>query len=74
MFFVPRQKWHSKRNCANVSKEIFFPTVKGQAKKAIAICMACSVRDECLKYALDNNIEFGIWGGKTEKERKKLVA
>ncbi|MSV51451.1 MAG: WhiB family transcriptional regulator, partial [Actinobacteria bacterium] len=38
-----------------------------------AICLGCTVRTECLADALDNNVEFGVWGGMTERERRALL-
>lgn len=42
-------------------------------KRARAICMGCPVRSECLAEALDNRIEWGVWGGMTERERRQLL-
>ena len=48
--------------------------VQGAAQnRAKAICLACPVRTECLADALDNRIEFGVWGGMTERERRALL-
>lgn len=42
-------------------------------KRARAVCMGCAVRSECLAEALDNRIEWGVWGGMTERERRQLL-
>jgi WhiB family redox-sensing transcriptional regulator len=48
--------------------------VQGAAQnRAKAVCMSCPVRTECLADALDNRIEFGVWGGMTERERRALL-
>ena len=48
--------------------------VQGAAQnRAKAICMGCDVRTECLADALDNRVEFGVWGGMTERERRALL-
>lgn len=52
--------------------DALFPEGKDQ-KRAKAICMGCPVRAECLAEALDNRIEWGVWGGMTERERRQLL-
>ena len=48
--------------------------VQGAAQnRAKTVCMGCPVRTECLADALDNRIEFGVWGGMTERERRALL-
>ena len=69
--------WRSQAACNNedVDPELFFPGLGDNsvnAEKAISVCERCPVRRECLDYALTNNEDIGIWGGKTEAERKKL--
>jgi WhiB family redox-sensing transcriptional regulator len=49
-----------------------FPEGSAQ-KKVRAICFACPVRSECLAEALDNRIEWGVWGGMTERERRQIL-
>ena len=44
-----------------------------EQNRAKAVCLACPVRTECLADALDNRIEFGVWGGMTERERRQLL-
>ena len=68
--------WLERAACDGLDPAIFFPDKSGQgnlqASKARKVCNMCPVQEECLKYALDNNEKWGIWGGKTEKERRKL--
>lgn len=59
-------------SCAETDPEAFFPEKGGSTKEAKRICDSCEVRIECLEYALDNNERFGIWGGLSEKERRRL--
>jgi len=48
--------------------------VQGAAQnRAKTICLGCHVRTECLADALDNRVEFGVWGGMTERERRALL-
>lgn len=64
--------WQSDALCAQTDPEAFFPEKGGSTRDAKRICTACDVRDECLEYALENDERFGIWGGLSERERRKL--
>lgn len=64
--------WQSKARCLEVDPEIFFPERGGSSKAARAVCTQCPVAMECLRYALANREQFGIWGGTSERERRKL--
>jgi WhiB family redox-sensing transcriptional regulator len=64
--------WSRQAACKNSDPDSLF--VQGAAQNRVkAICAACSVRTECLADALDNQIEFGVWGGMTERERRALL-
>lgn len=64
--------WQAEARCLQVDPEIFFPERGGSSKAARSVCVECGVRVECLKYALRNREQFGIWGGTSERERRKL--
>ena len=64
--------WQANARCAEVDPEIFFPERGGSSKAARAVCAQCEVRDKCLEYALNNKEQFGIWGGTSERERRRL--
>ena len=64
--------WQEMARCAEVDGEIFFPEKGGSTKGAKLICAGCEVRDQCLQYALENDERFGIYGGLSERERRKL--
>lgn len=64
--------WQAQANCVGVDPDIFFPERGASTKEAKAICAACSVREDCLEYALANGEKFGIWGGTSERERRRL--
>ena len=64
--------WQGQANCVGVDPDIFFPERGASTKEAKAICAACAVREDCLEYALDNGEKFGIWGGTSERERRRL--
>lgn len=59
--------------CAQVGGDLWFPEKGGSNTAAKRICAACPVRAECLQYALDNDIRFGIFGGLSGYERRKLT-
>ncbi|MGH2820272.1 MAG: WhiB family transcriptional regulator [Actinomycetota bacterium] len=66
--------WQTHARCATreVDPEIFFPERGGSSKAARAVCQHCQVRAECLEYALNNKEQFGIWGGTSERERRRI--
>ena len=64
--------WHEDALCAQTDPEAFFPEKGGSTREAKKICVGCEVRSECLEYALANDERFGIWGGLSERERRKL--
>jgi WhiB family redox-sensing transcriptional regulator len=64
--------WQERALCAHTDPEAFFPEKGGSTREAKKVCVACEVRAECLEYALANDERFGIWGGLSERERRKL--
>lgn len=66
------QQWHDQALCAQTDPEAFFPEKGGSTREAKRICTGCEVRSECLSYALANDERFGIWGGLSERERRRL--
>ena len=64
--------WQERALCAQTDPEAFFPEKGGSTRKAKRVCATCEVREECLEYALANDERFGIWGGLSERERRKL--
>lgn len=67
-----RQSWWSDAACKGLDQSIFFPERGQNSREAKKICARCDVRTECLAYALENKESFGVWGGVTEKDRRKL--
>ncbi|HHC07605.1 MAG TPA: WhiB family transcriptional regulator [Actinobacteria bacterium] len=65
--------WAAFSACRDADPELFFGGTKEQTEKALAICRSCAVRRECLDHALEVRERFGIWGGMTESERRKLL-
>jgi WhiB family redox-sensing transcriptional regulator len=64
--------WQERALCAQTDPEAFFPEKGGSTREAKRVCASCDVRAECLEYALANDERFGIWGGLSERERRKL--
>jgi WhiB family redox-sensing transcriptional regulator len=64
--------WQVDSLCAQTDPEAFFPEKGGSTRDAKKICASCDVRAQCLEYALQNDERFGIWGGLSERERRKL--
>ncbi|GAA3946660.1 WhiB family transcriptional regulator [Pseudoclavibacter caeni] len=64
--------WQAEALCAQTDPEAFFPEKGGSTRDAKRICQSCAVRAQCLEYALENDERFGIWGGLSERERRKL--
>jgi WhiB family transcriptional regulator, redox-sensing transcriptional regulator len=64
--------WQERALCAQTDPEAFFPEKGGSTREAKKVCVGCEVRAECLEYALAHDERFGIWGGLSERERRKL--
>jgi WhiB family redox-sensing transcriptional regulator len=64
--------WQERALCAQTDPEAFFPEKGGSTREAKKICLSCEVRAECLEYALAHDERFGIWGGLSERERRRL--
>jgi WhiB family redox-sensing transcriptional regulator len=65
-------EWQERALCAQTDPEAFFPEKGGSTREAKRICVSCEVKTECLAYALSNDERFGIWGGLSERERRRL--
>jgi WhiB family redox-sensing transcriptional regulator len=68
----PERAWQDEANCLGVDPDLFFPERGASTREAKEVCRGCVVRAECLEYALDNGEKFGIWGGLSERERRRL--
>ena len=67
--FIP---WQDRARCRDFDPEIFFPEKGGSSREAKRICAECAVRIECLNYALRRDERYGVWGGMSERERRRL--
>ena len=64
--------WQDQANCLGVDPDLFFPERGASTREAKEVCRGCVVRNDCLEDALDNGEKFGIWGGLSERERRRL--
>ena len=64
--------WQERALCAQTDPESLYPENGGSTREAKRVCLACEVRTECLEYALAHDERFGIWGGLSERERRRL--
>ena len=65
--------WMTGGNCRNYPPAVFFPSDGVGVDRARKICTDCPVVDQCLEYALDQRIEHGVWGGCSERERRRIL-
>jgi len=75
--FHDKNDWRQAALCRDTSPELFFPVGNtGNALDAISIaktvCRRCSAQQECLEYALSSNQDSGVWGGRSEEERRQI--
>ncbi|PAY23616.1 WhiB family transcriptional regulator [Dietzia natronolimnaea] len=66
------ESWQERALCSQTDPEAFFPEKGGSTREAKKICTGCEVKAECLEYALANDERFGIWGGLSERERRRI--
>lgn len=72
---ITPEPWMQDALCAQTDPETFFPEKGGKgADDARKICGACEVRDECLAFALRTRQEEGVWGGKSPRQRRRMLA
>jgi WhiB family redox-sensing transcriptional regulator len=66
------RSWQDYANCLGVDPDLFFPERGASTREAKEVCRGCVVREDCLEYALQNGEKFGIWGGMSERERRRI--
>jgi WhiB family transcriptional regulator, redox-sensing transcriptional regulator len=64
--------WQSRANCMGVDPDLFFPERGSSTREAKEVCRGCVVRVDCLEFAIANGEKFGIWGGMSERERRRV--
>lgn len=65
--------WQEDALCAQTDPECFFPEKGTSARDAIAVCQQCPVAEECLAFALREQVAHGVWGGKTPFQRRQML-
>lgn len=65
--------WRNRAACRGIDPDIFFPVTDEEAGPAKAVCDVCPVREACLEFALAAREREGVWGGATERERRRIV-
>ncbi len=65
--------WMEVGKCKELSPAIFFPSDGVGVQAAQRICAECPVADTCLEYALSERVDHGVWGGKSERERRRIL-
>lgn len=65
--------WRMLGACRGLDPAVFFPETDEMADEAKEICLSCDVRVSCLEHALASREKVGVWGGTTERERRRIV-
>lgn len=65
--------WRKHAACRGAAPEIFYPASDEEAGQAKAMCGICPVRQPCLEHALTSREREGVWGGATERERRRMI-
>jgi WhiB family redox-sensing transcriptional regulator len=65
--------WMARGLCVSIPPSTFFPSDGAGVEVARKICATCPVREECLEHALVNRIDHGVWGGCSERERRRIL-
>jgi WhiB family redox-sensing transcriptional regulator len=72
LIFQPAPAWQARAACRGCDPELFFMDRGQPTSEAKTVCRGCVVREECLEYAITEKEKFGIWGGLSERERRKI--
>ena len=65
--------WMRRGNCRDEPAAMFFPSDGAGVEAARQLCATCPVKEPCLEYALRNRIDHGVWGGTSERERRRIL-
>jgi len=69
---VKKGAWSDQAACRGTDTEIFYPANAEEEAEALSICATCPVRAQCLEYAIHNRETYGIWGGATPEQRRRM--
>ena len=70
---LEERPWAAYAACRNADPDVFFPGSESEAEDALRICRGCPVIEECRDWALDMRIRYGVWGGMTERDRRRVL-
>ncbi len=73
LLLVDERPWVSYAAGRDCDPDLFFPGPEADTARAIQICDSCAVREQCLDYALTVRERYGVWGGTTERERRRML-
>jgi len=65
--------WMARGNCRFESPSTFFPSDGVGVESAKQLCETCAVKEQCLEYALEHRIDHGVWGGTSERQRRRIL-
>jgi WhiB family redox-sensing transcriptional regulator len=65
--------WRQKGACRGLDPTIFYPPTEEEAEMAKSVCEECHVSETCLEYALGHRERDGVWGGATERDRRRII-
>ena len=65
--------WMAHGNCNNHPPAVFFPSDGVGVEIAKEICASCPVKEPCLEYAIENRVDHGVWGGASERQRRRII-
>lgn len=69
---MTEDRWQERAACRNMDTDLFFPGRGESVEEARAVCAGCDVQEECLAWALRIGARDGIWGGTTERDRRRM--
>ena len=70
---VQEMKWWDLGACRGLDAAIFYPDDEDEAQVAKSVCEGCSVQSACLEHALERRERAGVWGGATERDRRRII-
>jgi WhiB family transcriptional regulator, redox-sensing transcriptional regulator len=65
-------EWQEHAACRDATLELFYSVEEADIRQALAVCERCEVRPVCLAFAMEHREHFGVWGGTTERERRRI--
>ena len=66
-------EWGMLGACRGLDASVFYPEREEDAERAKRVCAQCNVQQTCLEYALDTREKAGVWGGATERDRRRIL-